>query len=84
MYFNFIFEFKAVLALSKMAGSAQTQKYRFHLNCFEHSICISLCINPSLEQYGGRNGPYTFKCYTVGKMYGRQRGIVNMKFINTV
>ena len=33
--------FRAVLALPKMARSAQTQ-YEFHLNCLEHSICISL------------------------------------------
>ena len=34
--------FKAVLVLPKTASSAQTQKYKFHLNCLEHSICISL------------------------------------------
>ena len=36
--------FKAVLALPKMARFAQTHKstYKFHLNCLEHSICISL------------------------------------------
>ena len=27
-----------------MARSAQTHKYKFHLNCLEHSICISLLL----------------------------------------
>ena len=38
--------FKAVLALPKMARSAQTHKSigKFHLNCLEHSICISMAL----------------------------------------
>ena len=46
MYLNFIIEFEAVLALPKMARSAQTHKSipKFHLNCLEHSICISLAL----------------------------------------
>ena len=35
------FNFKAVLALPKTASFAQTHR-GYHLNCLEHSICISL------------------------------------------
>ena len=41
--------FRAVLTLPKTAGSAQTQKYEFHLNCLEYLVYITLplsCICP--------------------------------------
>ena len=47
--------FKAVLALLKTARSAQIHKstFKFHLNCLEHSICISLS-SGSRRRLGGK------------------------------
>ena len=51
MYELAYLNFKAVLALPKMARSAQThKKYKFHLTCLEHSICIVLAEASILSQ----------------------------------
>ena len=43
-YSNFIFEFKSSFSTArKRPLCLDTYKYKFHFNCLEHSICISLC-----------------------------------------
>ena len=42
-YLNFIFKFKSSFSAAQNGWLCpDTYKYEFHLNCLEHSICISL------------------------------------------
>ena len=45
-YLDFIFEFQSSFSAAQNGRICpDTQKYEFHLNCLEHSICISLVIS---------------------------------------